>query len=397
MRILLLDPFHGAAGDMIVGSLLDLGADRLQVLDAMTSVVGDPGLRKVTRKGIGALLVDSRAPVKPRTLEEVVARVNGAEAPQDTKDMAVRIFQRMATAERRIHGVTGHFHEAGADDAVAEVVGACVALASLHVDGIDVLPVAVGSGSVQTLHGRLPVPVPAVGEIFRDAPLTMVMGGGEGELCTPTGAAILAEFSTLAPQVKGAGRVVGTGYGAGSRDDPDAPNVLRAILMETDPLPGSHDQVDILETNVDDISGEVIAYSIERLMEAGALDVSVIPLLMKKGRPGFLVRVICPSSCTEDLADLMACELGSLGIRWSPSIHRFIFHRSVEKVAVTIKGEERIIDIKCSWRNGELTSLKPEYEQCRAWALALGLPLRQVTRVISEVAWCTLSPKGKER
>lgn len=397
MRILLLDPFHGAAGDMIVGSLLDLGADRSQVLGAMSSVVGAPGVRKVKRKGIEAVLVDSCATVEPRTLERVIERVNASDAPRDARDMAVRIFQRMANAERRIHGEMLHFHEAGADDAVAEVVGACVALTSLHVDRVSVLPVAVGSGSVQTSHGRLPVPVPAVGEIFRDSPLTMVMGGGEGELCTPTGAAILAEFSMLTPGAHIGGRVVGTGYGAGSRDDPDVPNVLRAMLMEADHTFGTHDQVDILETNVDDTPGEVIAYTIERLMGAGALDASAIPLLMKKGRPGFLIRVICSPSHTSDLADLMARELGTLGIRWLPSIHRFIFVRSIEKLPVIIRGEQRTIDVKCSWRNGQLASIKPEYDQCRVWAEALNIPLREVNRMVSETAWRTLSQKGKEK
>jgi uncharacterized protein (TIGR00299 family) protein len=393
MRVLLIDPFHGAAGDMIVGSLLSLGADRAAVQDAMRSVVGDPVIREVKKGGIRALQVDTQAGVEERDLDDVLTRVASVHASGSARDMTERIFRRIHAAEEAVHGAPVHFHQVGADDAVAEVIGAVVALESLGVDGVQILPLALGRGTVQTTHGVLPVPAPATAEILRKSTLSVVAGVGEGELCTPTGAAILAEFNSQCISSPGAGLITAVGYGAGSKSDPKSPNVLRTMLLETES--GSpQDVVDILETNVDDVTGEVLAYTIDRLMDAGARDASIVPLLMKKGRPAYMVRVICDPSRSSDLATLMAAELGTLGIRLLQSVHRLVTSRSLIGVPVQIRGEVRTIEVKCSWKGDMLLSMKPEYEQCRTWAEDLGLPLREVIRIVEATAW-SQSPRNE--
>jgi uncharacterized protein (TIGR00299 family) protein len=337
--------------------------------------------------------VDTEAGCGERSLEEVLERVSAAQAPDHVIKMAERIFRRIEAAEVRVHGPSSHFHEVGADDAIAEVLGACVALDSLQVDTVQILPLALGKGTMRTGHGILPVPAPATVEILRDSALEIYPGGGEGELCTPTGAAILAEFHHPSTPHHRQARIRGVGYGAGTREDSETPNVLRTILLESDSSP-AHDVVDILETNVDDVTGEVLAYTMDRLLGAGARDASAAPLVMKKGRPAYLLRVICDPSCTTTLAAIMAEELGTLGIRCLPSIHRIVAQRSIVPVAVMIQGEVRRIDIKCRWKEGSLLSLKPEYEQCRTWAESLDLPLKDVLRKVEDTAWKQIPPGG---
>jgi hypothetical protein len=389
MRILVIDPFHGAAGDMITGALLHLGADRGLVARAMRSLVQDPVFSEVTRAGIRAVKVDTRAEDRARTLEEVLARVREADAPDQSIAMAIRVFGRMAAGEREVHGEHAHFHEVGADDAIADVVGACTALASLKIDAVTVLPICLGGGTGKGSHGVFPVPPPATAAILKGTGLSTILGKpGDGELCTPTGAALLAEFATRPHGDTGEACITAVGYGAGTRDTPDVPNVLRALILET---PGSgsvpRDIVDVLETNVDDVSGEVLACTIARLMESGARDASAIPCLMKKGRSGHLIRVICHPEKSRDLARLMAQELGTLGVRSIPSVHRLIAERTIETVTVSIGDISREMPVKCGWMDGTCYLVKAEFDPARALADETGIPVREVTRLIEEKAW----------
>jgi uncharacterized protein (TIGR00299 family) protein len=388
MRFLVIDPFHGAAGDMIIGALLGCGADQNQVARAMRSLVEEPVISTVTRCGITAVKVDTRATPIHRTLEEVTARCAEADAPPDAKAMAQRVFARIGRAEERVHGTRTHFHEVGADDAVADVVGACTALSSLKVSGVAVLPLTLGSGSTTGAHGTYPVPAPATLHILEGTKIAARLGNEGEELCTPTGAALLAEFVSL--QEPGIGRytIRAVGYGAGTLDPPDIPNVLRAIVVESVSTDMPQDRVDILETNVDDVSGEVIATAIERLMEAGARDASAIPAVMKKGRAGHLVSVICTQEKTAELAGLMARELGTLGIRCTPAVHRFIAERTYEQVEVVINGRRRSLPFKCGWMEGSIYTLKAEFEPARAFAAELNLPVRDVLQAVTEAGWC---------
>jgi uncharacterized protein (TIGR00299 family) protein len=389
MHLLILDPFHGAAGDMITGALLDCGADTETVIQAMRSVVAEPRIARVTRAGISAVKVDTRAGPAHRTLADVMERLDAASSnvPAPALALARKVFERIHAAEERVHGSHVRFHEVGADDAIADIIGACTALHSLGIDGVAVLPVALGRGTTQGSHGVFPIPAPATAAIIAGSGLVAVSGPGDGELCTPTGAALLAEFLSVNASDLGAYRIVATGFGAGTRDPPGIPNVLRAMVVETvrEEIPGTWDTVDILETSVDDVSSEVIADAIARFMEAGARDASAVPVIMKKGRPGFLIRVICAGD-NEKMAELMARELGSLGVRCIPVVHRFIAKRSIEEVEVTIGTETRSMPVKRGWIGRECYMLKAEFDPARDWARELNLPVRDVIRVIEETA-----------
>ncbi len=387
MRLLVFDPFRGAAGDMITAALLHTGADRESVVSAMASVVGEPEITLVDRSGIRSLLLRTRARPVRRTYAEIVTRVKDARAPEEAITMAVRVFERIHRAEQEIHGDKTHFHEVGADDAVADVVGACTAFCSLSPDGCVVLPVALGGGSVSGDHGTFPVPAPATLAILRESGIPVFSGTPEdGELCTPTGAALLSEFSSLPDLTDLRYSVLAVGYGAGSRNPKNIPNVLRAMVVESS-RPGESDTVDLLETNVDDVSGETIAYACSRLMEGGAYDVSTIPCTMKKGRPGHLIRVIAPAGEGERLASVMATELGTLGIRCIPAVHRFTAGRFIREVPVTIQGREWIVRVKCGLSGGKIFSLKAEHDDIAAIARETGLPVRTVARMAESGAW----------
>jgi len=391
MRLLIFDPFHGAAGDMITGALLDCGADEALVLMAMRTVVAEPAISRVTRAGIRAVKVDTHATPAHRTFEEVMERLDTAahHIPAPALAMAARVFERIRKAEEEVHGARTHFHEVGADDAIADIVGACTALHTLGVEGVRILPVTTGHGTATGSHGAFPIPAPATALILKDAGLTAVSGNHIGELCTPTGAALLAEFATLAAPEPAAYTILAVGYGAGTRDPHHAPNVVRAMLVDSSVTAGSlgEDTVDILETNVDDVSGEVVAHAMGRFMEAGARDASAAPLLMKKGRPGFLIRVISLPETSAALARLMALELGTLGIRCIPAVHRFIADRTVEEVEVVIAGQARTMPVKCGWMHGRIYTLKAEFDPARDWAAELKIPVRDVIRAVEETGW----------
>ena len=390
MRYLLFEPFHGAAGDMVTGALLSLGADRETVAEAMRSVVSDPSFSTVDRGGIQAVRVETHATRSSRTLEEVITRVREARAPGPAIEMAIRVFRRISEAEESVHGPHAHFHEVGADDAIADVIGACTALYILQPDGVAVTPVAVGGGFITGEHGTIPVPAPATIAILKGSDLSCSYGNQEdGELCTPTGAALLAEFATIGPERIGTVKVSGTGYGAGSRDPPGVPNVLRVVMFEkTGDL--TNDTVDVLETNVDDVSGEIIANAISVLMHAGARDASAVPCIMKKGRGGYLIRVICLEEDSGRLAGVMASELGTLGVRCVPAVHRFIARRTIETVRLDIGGTAIEIPVKYGWIGEVCYTLKAEFEEVRTHAEKLGIPARELTRRIEERAWETL-------
>jgi hypothetical protein len=319
-----------------------------------------------------------------------------SDLPPEVLAMAKRVFERLNDAEERVHGAHAHFHEVGADDAIADVIGACTALHSLGVDGVTVMPIALGQGTSTGSHGTFPIPAPATAAILSRSGLLTRQGKEEGELCTPTGAALLAEFSTIAATDLGIYTVKAVGYGAGTRDPAGKPNVIRALIIETTSDTGafSQDTIDILETNIDDASGEVIAHAITRFLETGARDASAMPIIMKKGRPGFLIRVICTSDKSGELAELMARELGTLGIRCIPAVHRFIAERTIEYIDVEIAGKHRTMAVKFGWMHGEIYSLKAEFDQARDWATELGIPVREVLRAVEYAGWKSVKITG---
>jgi len=397
MRVLIFDPFHGAAGDMITAALLDCGADRPLVLRAMKAVVAEPEISTVTRAGIRAVRVETHATPAHRTFAEVMQRIDTAagDVPAPALAMARRVFQRIHAAEEEVHGSHAHFHEVGADDAIADIIGACTALHSLSIDGVIVRPITTGHGTATGSHGTFPLPAPATALILKASGLPSASVNHVGELCTPTGAALLAEFATITVPDPVAYTILSVGYGAGTRDPAHAPNVLRAMIVEPVDCAAdlAQDTVDILETNVDDVSGEVIAHAITRFMEAGARDASAMPLIMKKGRPGYLIRVISLRETSTALAELMARELGTLGIRCIPAVHRFIAERTLEEIDVSIAGEQRKMPVKCGRMHGKIYTLKAEFDPARDWACEQGIPVKDVLRAIEDAGWKSLNQK----
>lgn len=382
MRILAFDPFHGAAGDMICGALLDAGAPHDPVIRAMGSVVETPAIETVSKCGIAAVKIHTRAGPAHRTLEEVLEIVRAADAPGEVITRAEQIFLRIAEAETEVHGSMTHFHEVGADDAIADVIGSCMALSLITPDRIIVLPVATGKGLVTCSHGTLPVPAPATAAILTKGELLVMSGDATGEQLTPTGAAILSDLCDQAVTDLPVGRILRVGYGAGSREDPHSPNVLRVLLME---CPGLHpDTVDILETNVDDVSGEVIGNFLSRAMEEGARDASAIPLLMKKGRPGHLIRVISIPTESTRLSELMAGELGTLGVRVTSGVHRFIADRIIHEIPLEIMGKKVLFPVKYGFIDGTCYVIKPEFSAIETYARLNNIPVRELAEAVRD-------------
>jgi len=400
MRVLLFHPSAGASGDMIMASLLDLGADIQAVRRAVESVGCRLELSRQERRGIMACRAAVTSDRRFQSLAEAESILQASSLSGKALEDALRALHILAEAEGRVHGVSpeqAHFHEVGALDALADIAGACAARASLEAERALCLPVSTGSGMVQTAHGLLPVPGPAALEILRAHHIPWQSGPVDRELLTPTGAALLAalidEFPPQTPHIK----AEGVGYGAGSRELEMA-NVLRVVLAEVLPAGAkakpfhSHgDRVVQLESNVDDVTGEVLGHLIERLMQEGALDVSILPALMKKGRAGSVIRAIAKAEDGERLARIIILETGSLGVRIFPSIHRFLAEREEMEVDVQLEGKAHRARVKVSRLEGEVISVKPEYEDCKRIAALTGLALREVSQKVEETGRQALS------
>ena len=357
---------------MLVGALADAGADPNAITSAIASF--DTGatisFEKVKRAGIGAtkfhvLVQEQHA---HRHLSHIVRLIERGALSDRAKANAIAIFRRLGEAEAEVHQVSierVHFHEVGAADSIADIVGACVAFDQLGVDTIVSSPLNLGSGTVQTEHGLLPVPAPATARLLVNAPV--YSRGPAVELTTPTGAAVVATlaqtFGVLPPL-----KISRTGFGAGGHDFPEQPNVLRVILGEPTGATESP-VVSILEAHLDDLNPQLLAYAAERLLDAGALDVAVSPLLMKKGRPGHLLTIIARPEDREALAQIVFAETSTLGLRIY-SAERRVQARSWIEVE-TPHGKVRI----------KVTAdgaFAPEYEDCRRLALASGVALKQI-------------------
>lgn len=396
MKVLLFDPCAGASGDMIMASLLDLGADPDSVREAVQSV----GCKLDVSREEKSHIMASRARVisdkRFHSISDAVSILHNSSLQGSALDNALRALNILAEAESRVHGVAAqqvHFHEIGALDALADIAGSCAAMHCLAVERVFSRPVSVGGGYVASAHGLLAVPGPAALEILRSHEIPWKGGPVDEELLTPTGAALLAtlvdEFVPDFPLI----RVKRAGYGAGKKELV-LPNVLRSMVADTLPAPRaaanhmSHgDKIVQLETNVDDVTGEVLGHLIERLLHAGALDVSVLPALMKKGRAGSVIRAIASHEDMQLLAKVMMRETGSLGVRIFPSIHRLVAEREQRDVQVNICGKTFNAQVKISRLDGELLSIKPEYEDCRRIACETDQPLRMVIKKVEEAGW----------
>ena len=405
---LIFDPFMGASGDMIIAALIDLGADPLHVREIMESVAPiTVEIRKTSKNRIAATSV-SVVPDTPeahaRTYPEIVADIRSSKLPDQIIDDAIAIFGRIASAESTVHNVPLdqlHFHEVGQADAIADVVGACAAIHSLAPQTISCTRIMTGTGFVECAHGTLPVPAPATLEILSNSELSWDYGSVAHELLTPTGAAILAHLAEPHdlhthhtphdPHTRCARSNQGCvarriGYGAGTADLEIA-NVLRVILCERGDSALLHDDVEVLETSVDDVTGEVLGNLIEELIAMGAYDVIVIPATMKKGRSGHLIQVIVKPGDSARIARRIIEETGSLGVRISPTKHRLIARRKVAAIKVEIDGRDYDAAIKIATDDrGNLLNISAEFEDAKQIAQRTGIAVREVMRRIVDHA-----------
>jgi hypothetical protein len=370
-------PFSGIAGDMALGALLDAGADRDGVLAMLTGLPVPDGIvvEAVQRCGIGAthVIVPDEAGHEHRPFSAVRAVLDRAGLPERVHGRATAVFQRLAEVEGRIHGVAPadvEFHEVGSLDAIVDVVGTCAALELLGVDEVRSAPVALGVGTVRGAHGVLPNPAPAVVALLAAASAPTSGIDVPFELTTPTGAALLAALASgFGPLPAMTPHAVG--YGAGGRDLDGRPNVVQVVIgaaTEAQPLVAPGQPVTLLEVNVDDATGEVLAHAVAALLDAGAHDAWVTPMLMKKGRPAYTVSALAEPVLAAGLAELLCAETGSLGVR-AAAMERW--PRSRQEGISRVEGEAIRVKVGAG-------RVKVEHDDAASAARRLGLPLREV-------------------
>ncbi len=393
MTILTFQPFSGASGDMLVGSLIDLGADASVVRESMEAAANvEVEIFEVKKSGIRAMRVKVVTEERPLAYRGLVDMLQSSGISPTILADASAIFEIIADAEAAVHGVQKEelvFHEVGAQDAIADVVGACTAVSLLSADSIFTTPIFVGGGSVETDHGLLPVPAPVTAAILAKHRLITRGGPVESELLTPTGAAILAFFTGISDVFLPQMTIERVGYGAGSRDF-YFPNVLRTTLGQSDE--GLlQDEVQVLETNVDDVTGEVLGNLVEGLLETGALDVAIIPTTGKKSRTGHIIQVIARPVDSHQLAKKIIEETGSLGVRIMPTRHRLIALRRSEAVMVRIGSESHTISVKVATdQHGNVLNVSAEFDEATKLAKRLGIPVKHVIRMVEQEAWARL-------
>jgi uncharacterized protein (TIGR00299 family) protein len=383
MRIAYLDCASGISGDMTLGALVDAGAD-LGAIQAGIDSLGLPSCRLVTtevkKRGFRAtqVIVEHEPQHKHRHLHHITAMIDGSALSARQKDIAKRIFQKLAEAEAKVHGSTiekVHFHEVGAVDSIADIVGSAIGFDLLGVERVLCSPVPTGRGFVEIAHGRCSIPAPATGELLRGVPLAQL--DVEGELTTPTGAAIVAaladEFGPLPAMT-----VERIGYGAGQKDFPQ-PNILRVLVGEAGAgqTAAEHrprtEAILVLETNLDNASGETMGHAVDRLWEAAALDVSVTAIQMKKGRPGVLISVQARPADADKLEGILFAETPTLGVRRTTVLRTVLARQQKE-----VQTQWGLIAGKISYLPDGSQRFTPEYEACRQIADRSGVPLAEV-------------------
>ena len=415
-RIVYLDCFSGISGDMLLGALIDAGAPLASVEKAVRGL-GLKGVRvsarRVLRAGFAAMKLDVHVKVGGREVEgaghalmpegdhghdhghdhdhgpaarhthgvpatEILASIRKGRISDRVKEQALAVFGRLARAEAKAHGkpvAKVHFHEVGAVDSIVDVVGAAAALEALGVDVVYASPLPMSRGHIHGAHGTIPVPGPAALDLMRGLPVVPV--DVEGELVTPTGAALVRE---LARPVGGcpAMRIDAVGTGAGARDLPGRPNILRALVGTAAPAEES-DAVWVVETNLDNLTGEVVGHVLEQLFRAGAVDAWTAPIQMKKSRPGVVLSAICPAPALAAVEGVLFRETPTFGVRRHRAERTTLGRRHV-----TVRTPYGPVRVKVGTRGGAVVTVSPEYEDCRAAAERRGAPLREVIRAALE-------------
>lgn len=393
MRTAYFDCFSGISGDMTIGALVDAGAS-FEVLRDQLAALHVPGfdvaIEKVTKQGIAGTKfhVHVRDPgTQHRRLRDIETILHASGLAARIQERALEVFTRLAEAEATIHHTTidqVHFHEVGAIDSIVDITGAIIALDLLGVRRIMASPVNVGAGFVRAAHGGLPVPGPATAELLKGA--TTYARGNDGELTTPTGAAILAtlaeSFGPL-PQLC----VEQIGYGAGTKDLSQAPNLLRIFVGE-DSTRGDADMITVLEANLDDMNAEWFEYVQEQLFTHGALDVFYTPIFMKKNRPATKLTVLCESGKLERIVETVFQGTSTFGVR-TYEVRRQKLQRG-SQIVETSYGP---IAVKIGEWRGQVVQISPEYESCRQAAQRSGAPLKEIYRAAEIEAYRMLAQR----
>lgn len=387
MKIAYLDCFSGISGNMMLGALVDAGVDVAQ-LEAELARLALTGYtisaRQVQRHGLQGTYVEveTAKTQNARHLQDIQTLIQKSDLPQTVKRQSIAIFERMAAAEARVHGIpveAVHFHEVGAVDAIVDVVGSAIGLWLLGVEMVYASPVHVGRGRLECAHGTLPVPAPATQELLKGVP---IYGRDvDLELVTPTGAAILtglAQSYGNAPPM----RVTHIGYGAGSRNLP-CPNLVRLCIGETsDPVPlYEEDAVTLLEANIDDMNPQWYEHVMARLFAAGALDVFLTPIQMKRGRPAVQLSVLVAPEGIGRILPVIFAETSTIGIRTS-----LMRRWKLTRERVVVETPYGPVGVKVARQGARALNIQPEYRECLQIAQQRGIPLKEVSQVVLEAA-----------
>ncbi len=384
MRQAYLDGSSGISGDMFLGAMLDAGFDAKQLLDELKKLSLGFFKLKRTRASRGGVMgtrfeVEVTGDHPHRHLKDIEEIIQPSSISATAKENALKIFRKLAEAEGKIHGKPAteiHFHEVGAMDAIIDIVGACVGVEALEISELVCSPLNVGSGKVEAAHGSLPVPAPATAELLQGVPV--YSSGVEGELVTPTGAAIITtlakSFGPLPPF-----KIEKIGYGVGAKEFPKHPNVARLFLGERlesakgqPGLPGE-ELVSLIEANVDDMNPQIFGYFVDQALAAGALDVTCSHLQMKKNRPGLQITILATTDKADALAQLVFEQTTTIGVRIYEARRKVLEREHVE--VETPYGKVRM---KVAKREGKILNAAPEFEDCQKLAAEKNVPLKQV-------------------
>jgi len=396
VKIAYFDCFSGISGDMCLGALINAGVP-LQKLERELKKIPVTGyrlaLRKVQRASLSAIKIDvieqqqqqhGRPQTPIRTLGDLIKIIQKSSLPPEIKQKGLEIFTKLFQVEAKVHGIPVqkvHLHELSAVDSIVDIFGTLIGLDILSIDKVFSSPINLGSGFVETQHGTLPVPAPAVAEILRDVPV--YSKGMKYELTTPTGAILIKELVSKYGDMP-LMETTASGIGAGSRNESRWPNVLRvfignllAIEASVDKAGGSYEAVTVIETNIDDMNPQLFEYVMEKLFRAGALDVFLTQILMKKGRPGIKLSVLCKKEQRNPLITIIMKETSTIGVRFH-EVKRIALERTIKKMDTEF-GRMRI---KFSRLGDEIMKITPEYEDCKKIARKRGIPLIQIMKKV---------------
>ena len=393
MRIAYFDGFSGISGDMVLGALVDAGCPLAQIESELRKIIlpgWEISAEKVKRGALVATHVKVAAAETHhhRGYSMIADKIGAAGLAPRAADRATRIFKRLGDAEAKVHGVpleAVHFHEVGAVDSIVDIVGAAIGFEIMGIDRFACSALNVGGGTVKTAHGILPVPAPATADLLAGKPT--YASEIARELVTPTGAAIV---STLCDEFGKQPRmnVSQIGYGAGTAEIKEQPNVLRILIGESaeKEIAQWDEQITVIEANIDDMNPQIYGYFAEKALATGALDVFAAPVQMKKNRPGMLVTLLCVPSDVDKLSDLLFAETTTIGLR-SYEAHRRVLARE----AVTVKTPHGDVRMKVARLNGHILNAAPEFDDCRRVAEEHRVPLKQI---LSEAALAWENQRG---